>query len=229
MTYGDLISSVVNGFNSTKKDMRIPKRYILSVFKKNAEFIMSQKLRDRSIYREEDLFTWLNCIELKKEDIIKCSIVEFKSCKSLMKTKKKLPKILSSIFGYAILMVTTIDGDKEYKVKTLSSYNTLKRRKSFDKFKGNYVYIKDGYLYIPDSEVEAVNILLLTLDEDSDEMSECGDPNLGCISIWDRVIKVADKILTPIIQQTLQEISMRFNIPIDENSNLDVNIKTQER
>ena len=60
-------------------------------------------------------------------------------------------------------------------------------------------------------------------------MSECGDPNLGCTSIWDREIKVADKILTPIIQQTLQEISMRFNIPIDENSNLDVNIKTQER
>ena len=137
--------------------------------------------------------------------------------------------ILSSIFGYAILMVTTIDGDKEYKIKTLSSYNTLKRRKSFDKFKGNYVYIKDGYLYIPDSEVEAVNILLLTLDEDSDEMSECKDPNLGCVSIWDREIKVADKILTPIIQQTLQEISMRFNIPIDENSNLDVNVKTQEK
>ena len=228
MTYGDLISSVVNGFNSTKKDMRIPKRYILSVFKKNAEFIMSQKLRDRSLYREEDLFTWLNCIELKREDIVKCPIIEFKTCKDLMRTKKKLPKILSSIFGYAILLVTTIDGEKEYKIKTLSSYNTLKRRSNFDKFKGKYSYLKDGYLYIPDSDVEAVNILILTLDEDSDEISECSDPNLKCTSIWDREIKVADKILTPIIQQTVQEISIRFNIPVDENSNLDVNVKTEQ-
>lgn len=228
MTYGELISSVVNNFNSTKKDMRIPKRYILSVFKKNAEFIMSQKLRDRSLYREEDLFTWLNCIELKREDIVKCPIIEFKTCKDLMRTKKKLPKILSSIFGYAILLVTTIDGEKEYKIKTLSSYNTLKRRSNFNKFKGKYAYLKDGYLYIPDSDVEAVNILILTLDEDSDEISECSDPNLKCTSIWDRDIKVADKILTPIIQQTVQEISIRFNIPIDENSNLDVNIKTEQ-
>lgn len=227
MTYGDLISSVVNGFNSTKKDMRIPKRYILSVFKKNAEFIMSQKLRDRSLYREEDLFTWLNCIELKREDIVKCPIIEFKSCKDLMRTKKKLPKILSSIFGYAILLVTTIDGEKEYKIKTLSSYNTLKRRSNFNKFKGKYAYLKDGYLYIPDSDIEAINILILTLDEDSDEISECSDPNLKCTSIWDRDIKVADKILTPIIQQTVQEISIRFNIPVDENSNLDVNVKTE--
>ena len=228
MTYGELISSIVNNFNSTRKDMRIPKRYILSVFKKNAEFIMSQKLRDRSIYREEDLFTWLNCIELKKEDIVKCPIIEFKTCKDLMRTKKKLPKILSSIFGYAILLVTTIDGEKEYKIKTLSSYNTLKRRSNFNKFKGKYAYLKDGYLYIPDSDVEAVNILILTLDEDSDEISECSDPNLKCTSIWDRDIKVADKILTPIIQQTVQEISIRFNIPVDENSNLDVNVKTEQ-
>ena len=144
-----------------------------------------------------------------------------------MRTKKKLPKILSSIFGYAILLVTTIDGEKEYKIKTLSSYNTLKRRSNFNKFKGKYAYLKDGYLYIPDSDVEAVNILILTLDEDSDEISECSDPNLKCTSIWDRDIKVADKILTPIIQQTVQEISIRFNIPVDENSNLDVNVKTE--
>lgn len=227
MTYGELVSSVVNSFNSIKKDMRIPKRYVLSVFKKNAEFIMSQKLRDRSLYREEDLFTWLNCIELKREDVVKCPIIEFKTCKDLMRTKKKLPKILSSIFGYAILLVTTIDGEKEYKIKTLSSYNTLKRRSNFDKFKGKYAYLKDGYLYIPDSDIEAINILILTLDEDSDEISECSDPNLKCTSIWDRDIKVADKILTPIIQQTVQEISVRFNIPVDENSNLDVNVKTE--
>ena len=227
MTYGELISEIVNSFNSTKKDMRIPKRYILNTFKKNAEFIMSQKLRDRSLYREEDLFTWLNCVELRKEDIISCPIIEFKTCKRLMRTKKKLPKILSSIFGYAILLVTTIDGEYEYKVKTLSSYNMLKRRPNFGKFKGKYTYIKDGYLYIPDSDVEVVNILLLTLDEDSEEMSECSDSNLKCKSIWDRDIKVADKILTPIIQQTVQEVSLRFNIPIDENSNLDVNIKSK--
>lgn len=225
MTYGELVSGVMNTFNSVKKDMRIPKRYILHVFKENAQNLLSQKLRDRSLFREEDLFRWLNCVEMKEDNIIKCPIVEFRSCRQLMRSKKKLPKTINSKFGASILMVTTIDGEKVFQVKSLTEYKLMKNNRNYSKFKGKYAYLSNGYLYIPDNEIEAVNILLLTLDEDSDEISTCSDVD-GCTSIWDREVKMSTKILTPAMQMTLQTISMRFNIPLDENSNLNTHEKT---
>ena len=227
MTYGELVSGVINTFNSVKKDMRIPKRLILHEFKNNAQNLLSQKLRDRSLFREEDLFQWINCVELKSDDIVKCPIIEFRSCRQLMKSKKKLPKMINSKFGASILMVTTIDGEQILKVKSITEYKIAKKGRYYDKFKGKYAYIADGYLYIPDSEIEAVNILLLSLDEDCEEASECSDVT-GCTSIWDREVKISTKILGPAMQMTIQKISMRFNIPTDENANLNLNDKTNQ-
>lgn len=230
MTYGELVSSVAHTFNSVRKDMRIPKRYIMHVFKENAQNLLSQKLRDRSLFREEDLFQWLDCIELKEDNIIKCPIIEFRSCRQLMRTKKKLPKMINSKFGPSILMVTSIDGEKVFKVKSITEYRLMKNNRNFSKFKGKYAYISDGYLYIPESEVEAVNILMLSLDEECDEVSECSGVD-GCTSIWDRKVKISTKILTPAMQMTIQTIAMRYNIPVDEKGNLNVhdknNIPTQ--
>ena len=56
-------------FNALNKDSYIPKRYILSVLKSKAEFIMSQKFNDKSLflikciakYSEPFTFTLLKC------------------------------------------------------------------------------------------------------------------------------------------------------------------------
>lgn len=224
-TYGEIVSRINNNFNSLTKDVRVPKRYILSVVKETGSFILSQRMRDKSLYRETNLFKWIKCLELKKQDIVRCPIIEFKKCNSIMKSKKKLPKIIGSKYGYAVLVVTTIDGETKFSPVTLPSYINLKNRKNSDKFLGKNYYIDNGYLYLPDSEIETVDILLLSLDEDLDECSECSDSD-PCESVWDKELSIPDKLLTLVIQQTMQEISTRFGIPKDENSNLDSNQKT---
>lgn len=224
MTYSQAISTIRNTLNALQKDTRISKRYILSVLKETATFLVSQKLRDRTLFRETDLFKWIRCVEMKQEDVIKCPIVEFKRCKSISRSKKKLPKIVGSKYGYAVLIVQTIDGEKIFKPITILDYNNQSKRPNSDKFKGGYYYINE-YLYIPDSEIEVVDVLLLTFDEDAEECSSCSEVK-ECSNILEQEFPVPDKLLKVVIQETLKEISFRLQIPKDENSDLDSNQRT---
>lgn len=222
ITYGEAVSRVLNGLNTIHKDTRIPKRYVLSVLKQMGSFLLSQKMRDKSIYRETDLFTWVNCIELKNDDIIKCPIFEFKRCESLMRSKKKIPKIITSKYGHAVLMVTSVDNNRKFDIVTLSNYISMKNRRDFNKFKGKYAIIQDDYIYIPDSDIELINMFVLTLDEDYEECSSCKE-NSKCKSVWDMKFPLSDSILNTVILDTRTEVSMRLQIPTDANPNLDPN------
>lgn len=224
MTYAQAISRISNSLNSLQKDARIPKRYILSVLKETAEFLLSQKLRDRTLFRETDLFKWIRCVELKQEDTVKCPILEFKKCKTLSRSKHKLPKIVGSKYGYAVLVVQTVDGEKHFKHITLREYNNNSKRENAEKFKGGYFYINE-YLYIPDSEIELVDILLLTLDEDAEDCSSCSD-RTECDDVLQQEFPVPSKLMNVVIQETLKELSFRLQIPRDENSDLDSHQKS---
>lgn len=187
--------------------------------------ILSQKMLDKTLYRETDLFKWIRCIELKQDDIVSCPVVEFRRCKSLMRSKKKLPDIIGSRYGYAILILTTIDSARRFSQITLNDYNILSRRKNSKKFLGTHYYIQDRYLYIPDSEVEVVDMFVLTLDEDAEDCSSCSEiPE--CQSVWDREFPFPDKLANTIISESIKEISLRLQIPTDTNSDLDQNNKS---
>lgn len=223
MTYAQAISRITNSLNALQKDTRVSKRYILSVLKETGAFLLSQKLRDRTLFRETDLFKWIRCVELIQDDIIKCPVVEFRRCKSISRSKKKLPKIIGSKYGYAVLIVQTIDGEKTFDYISLVDYNNNSKRSNSDKFKGNYYYINE-YLYIPDSEIEVVDILLLTLDEDAEDCSSCSEKG-ECDEVLQQDFPIPDKLMNVVIQETLKEISFRLQIPADSNSDLDPNQK----
>ena len=227
-TYREIVSRIENSLNSLTKDTFIPRRYILSVFKSKAEFFMAQKLFDKTLFRETSLFKWVNCVQMVEEDVIKCGKLEFKRCKSLMKSKKKLPKVLWSKYGSSVILVTTIDGEKEYKLISQVDYMNLLKRPNSEKFIGKFAIIIDDYLYLPDSEIKMVNILIYTLDEKADDLSDCKECD-DCESYWDKEVLISDKIREVVIQETLKEVSMRLQIPKDENPNSDSNIKSREQ
>lgn len=229
MTYREIISRIQNDLNSLTKDTYIPRRYILSVFKSKAEFLMTQKFYDKSIYRETNIFKWYSCVTMVEEDTFKCNKIELKRCKSIMKSKKKLPKLLFSRYGSSINLILNIDGSKEYKLITQTDYANMLKRANSDKFLGKFAIIyPDNHLYIPDSNVKKVDILLYTLDEKADDISDCEDNNQeNCECYYDREVLISDKIRDVVIQESIKEISMRLQIPKDENSNMDSNIKSQ--
>lgn len=228
MTNAKFVSRVVNGLRALTKDDHVSKRYILGIGQNKSKFYIAQKLLDKSLFKEENLFRYLNCFKFREESTIKCGIYEFARCESLMKSVKKVPAIVFSRYGASILSITSIDGMTKFTPTTLSNYGLFRDRKDADKFRDRtrFYYIKDGYIYLPDSEIEMVNIVYIPFDESKvNAASECSDED-NCKSIWDMEFIVPDKLSEQVITETINEVSQSKGIPIDENPNLDSNIKS---
>ena len=75
--------------------------------------------------------------------------------------------------------------------------------------KFGFFLLKNNYLYILDSEVEAVSVVMLT----SDFSTSC--------KILDEKFPVPDYLLAPVIESTIKQLLTTKQIVRDENSNLD--------
>jgi hypothetical protein len=213
----EFVSRVVNGLNSISKDDRISRRFILHVGRQKATFLISQKLNDRSLYKENNLYKTIDCFEMKPIDVTRCDIIEFRRCKSIMKSKNKLPKLIYSRYGDSLKEVTTIDEEKEFKATTPSQYRRDKNRVGISDY--IYYYVKDGYLYLLDTEIERVNLYVLTTStEDIDSASSCSEGD--CKSLWDYEFIVPDKLEEIVLSETIKEVSMKKQVPQDENPNM---------
>jgi len=219
-TYRETVSRVANTLRALSKDNRLPRRYILKTLQDKAKFFISAKMADKSLYRETNLFKTLDCVEMIPIDMYKCDIIEFRSCKKLMRSAKKLPELIYSKYGSSILEVTSIDGEFLFKPITLAQYRLNKQRAG--ESKQQYFYVKDGYLFLPNSEVERVSVYLLTLDlYESAQCSDCSDEK--CKSFWDFEFPLPDKIIEIVVSETLKELSMNRQLQEDQNPNLQDN------
>lgn len=225
MTNNQIVSRITNGLKTLNKDDRISRRYILNVAQNIATLLISQKLRDKSLFREDNLYITIDCFEMEKKDRFNCDIIEFRSCEKLMRSKEKLPCLIYSRYGSSIKEVTSIDYSTLFKPSTVSQFRRDKQREF--QADSRKFYIRDGYLYLPDSEVEAVSLYLLTVDEyKARQVSGCSSED-PCKSAWDFEFICPDKLLNPVIQETIKEVSFQKQIVEDTNPNLDENLKTK--
>lgn len=235
MTYNEVVSRIQNHLNTLAKDTFIPRRFILSVVKSKGEFLMAQKFNDKSLFRETNLFKWVRCISLEEVDTVKCGRIELQKCATAMVSKKKLPKLIWSRYGASVLMVTNLTEDKTYTVISPLQYSNMRKKRGFEKFMGKYAVIyPDGKIAIPDSTVTKINVLLYSLDEKLNDASDCDDCNDdenegGCKSYWDTEFDIPTKIREVAIQEALKDISLRLQVPKDENPQGDSNIKSREQ
>lgn len=217
MNNKEFVARVLNGLKSLSKDNRISRRFILKVGQEKAKFLISQKAGENSLYRESNLLSSLDCFELKKVDIIKCPIIEFRTCKQLMRSKKKLPELIYSKYGASIKEVTSLDGEYLLKYITPYQYRLNKQRKTDSR--ELYFYLKDGYLYLPDLEIQMVQVSLITLDlYELNELSEC--KNEDCKSAWDFEFICSDKLMESVVAETIKEVALSKQIQADQNPNL---------
>lgn len=222
MLNSKLVSRVLNGLKALTKDDHISKRYVLNVARQKAKTYISQKLDDRSIYREDNLYQTIDCFKLERIDVTRCDIIEFRNCKSIMKSVKKLPELIYSKYGNSLKEVTTIDNNLDFRFTTPMQWRRDSNRIGEDDF--IRFYVKDNYLYLLNTEVEMVNLYLLTLEtEKIEELSDCSKPS--CKSLWDYEFVCPDKLLKAVIEETRLEISDTKRVTQDTNPNLDNNQK----
>jgi|AntDeeMinimDraft_6_1070357.scaffolds.fasta_scaffold04511_2 hypothetical protein len=226
-TNAEIVSRVLNGLKLLNKDELISKRYILNIAEKNAEFLISHKLRDKSLFRETNVYSSVNCLELEKKDVYTCGVVEFHSCNKVMRSKKKLPDLIFSRYGAGLRQVTPIDfmSDEEFYPATLVQFKRNRRRVRVQEDSKNY-YIKDNYVYIPESDVRAISLELIVVN--TFKLSEIDSEfTKGCKSAWEYEFKCPDKLSDTVIQKTIQEVAVGRGIPEDENPNLSSNLKSR--
>lgn len=216
----EVVSRVKNTLNSLHKDARISQRYVLNILRNKAEFLISQKLSDRSLQKEENIYVEIPCFALERIDVISCDIIQFRRCKSIMKSTCKLPKLIYSRLGSSLKEVTSLDSEKEFKNTTPSQYRRDKDRGESDYI---YYYVKDDYLYLLDCEIEMVNLYLITMEtEKVDEISTCSNNGKeSCKSLWEYQFPCPNKLFEAVVSETVKEISVKLGVREDVNPNLD--------
>ena len=169
MTNREIVSVVENSVRGISKDGRIPRRYILKVLRDNAKNLISQKLLDRTLTQEENIYTPITCIEMENYDVVRCSVAEFRLCSTLMRSVNPLPTPIYSRLGSSIREITSIDNSTDITAISPQQYRRNKKRKEAIK-DTIYGYIdSNNYLWIPDKEIYTVNLKMLTLE--SEEVS----------------------------------------------------------
>lgn len=232
VTNKEFVSRVVNGLKALSKDSHVSWRYILGIGREKSTFLMSQKLDEMTLFKEDGLISYIDCFRLKKVKSKDCGIVEFTLCDNLMKSCEKLPEGIFGKNGSSIFSVINIDNSIDYKYITPRQFSRNKKRK-YRRKDSRYYYVKDGYLYTPDSNNELVDIGMIMLDKDqAEEVSECCDSSSGsgsgCKSKWDTQFVCPDKFIDLVARETIQEVANFYRTSVeDENPNLDSNQKTK--
>ena len=214
-----IVSKVINSYRLLTKDGHISRRYVLKILRDVSKNLLSKKLMDRTLALESNLYTKLECLEFEKVEMVKCPIIEFRMCRTLMKSKCKLPDPIFSRLGASITEIVSLDGMYELKLISAEQYRRNQKRKY--SIEGEvYIYLaEDGHLYIPDEEIYSLNVTFMTLfPEEADECSECKKDD--CKSGWDYPFIGSDKLDDVVFKEVLQILGSTYKATQeDQNQN----------
>jgi hypothetical protein len=220
-TNGEFVSRVIQGLKALSKDGRISKRYVLFTGRDKANFLMSQKLDEMTLFKEEGIISDIPCVEMQSIDAIYCDIFEFKTCNTLMRSVNKLPEGLFGKNGSSIISVSNVDNSEYYTYQDPRSYASTLKRKYVKKAKG--VFYTDGkYLYLPNSTTELVNISMIAIDKtEISNVSTCTEKQ-DCTNVWDSDFVCPDRFLDLVVKDTINEVASVWRTSVqDTNPNLD--------
>lgn len=214
MTYNDIVSKVVNIYKTNNRDERIPRRFILKVLRDSSKQLMSQKLMDRTIHKESNLYTELKCFEFSSQDVIKCPTIEFRRCKTLMRSEEPLPELVFSRLGASIKEIYSINDSFNFTFISKEEYKRNVKREV--KIKNQvYIYIgSDNHLYIPDHEIYTLSMEVLTTKPE--EVKDCSKDS-DCINYWEERFICPDKLVDVVLGQVLQVLGITRQIREDDN------------
>lgn len=213
----EVVSQIIGTSKNLNKDEHISRRRVLSIAKTYAKTLISQKLLDRTLNKELNLRTPLKCVEFEIEDVVRCPIIEFRRCKTLMKSKKPIPEPIFSRLGTSIMNVESTDGSTTLTEIDKRKYQNNNNRRF--KIEGEvYIYLgEDNHLYIPDHEIYSINLEVITMKNDEVDCSECKKEE--CKSGWEYTFTIPQKLEGTLIDMVRQHIFGAKQIYEDENPN----------
>jgi hypothetical protein len=213
----EFVSKIHNILKLNNKDEHTSRRFILKVGRDVVKQLIAQKLIDKTILSENNLYTNISCIEFEKVDAKKCNIASFRLCRTLMKSKKPLPELVFGR-GSSIRDVISLDGDYRFNFVDENQYRRNKARQHQIKNEVSIYLGTDNHLYIPDEEIYSVDLNVITLKtEEVDKTSSCAEDS--CKSNWEYEFICPDKLIETVTMATLQSLGITRQIREDQNPN----------
>ena len=153
-------------------------------------------------------------------------------CTKLTRTKDKIPETFSGYYGNLIKQVASINFGQFYDfIRSPRLWKDIQNRP----FKDNrikYYFFINGYIYIPNSDVESIRVEALFKNKwevDILNKKQCSTCKEGCVKPLDYEFVCPDYLLNPVQTETVNKLINKFNIPIDERIDLNSHQKTEQK
>lgn len=219
MSIREFVSVVRNNLNSVSLDDYISSEHIYWVSISYAKMLIKREADSRKLFKNTSFFTKLPCVEMENTSISECGIDI--PCKSMMKSKNKLPNSFLSNFG-SLIQVFNNTKDVDFKEISTTRYKNLYNQK-YKPRNTKYFWIENGYLYIPDSEIES--LIVYGLFSSAEEVLNFNAEEGDCIKVLDQEFPAPDYMLSTILEATTSQILTKKKISPDADSNLNQNDK----
>lgn len=223
----EVISEVRNDLRANSMDEWLPSKYIHSKLQGSASLFIKREADDRRLQRYPELWVVVECFEMEEVPLVECCNLDIPNCKTVMRSKKKLPSLYSTRYGYC-LNISSVDYDRDYFPTTPKEYKYIMNREYQDKSK-RYFWIENGHLIIPGSMVEVVRVRGMFINKaEAVRLNTCGDGD--CVNFLDQEFVAPEHLLKNIKEATVASIlGSNKQIQPDELPNLNANEKTNPK
>lgn len=207
MTNREFISEIRNNVRSVDPDSWIPGAYILSKGKGFASLFIKREADDKRMFRFSDLYTTIKCLQMEEKDLVDCCDIYIPNCKTVMRSKKQLPEVYSTRFGY-LMNVSSVDYDKDYIPITPQGFKRTQTREFSDN-RNRYFWLENGHLITPViNNITPVRLRVRGMFPNKAEalkLDECGSLN-SCIRLLDEDFVAPVHLLQEIKDATTKDL-----------------------
>jgi hypothetical protein len=212
MKIREATSRIKNTFKAVKQDAAgLSDRYIYSLVLKYGKALMRRQDNLNRLLKYNSVWKTLGCIELEKVDRNSCECPVL-GC-SILRTKRKLPKLIDGYYAPLIRFVTSPDQSQELKPTTPIAYEKMLKQKNFKYNTAKYYWYLDGHLYFPNVDWDAVSLECVP---EGDISSYTGDPSDNCVYTQDLDCPIPDFLFAEIEQLMAAELGINIRIPVDQ-------------
>lgn len=193
-------------------DSRLTDRHIYNKMLTSRAKLLSQKANKKQKISQWNYQT-IPCVELIKAPTYECPCLPPVGCQ-ILKTKIKLPEVISSMNRHLIQSVTSLDGSIIYSEVSW----TEKKYKSFNKYTGSKpdFFIRNDYLYITHKEGPKLITITglfenpLEVDKYPSYCEKCEDC-VDCESPLDKEFPLDNSIVDTLIDMCVNELVINFS------------------
>lgn len=228
-TNRQIISDIVIDLRAANLDDKVSKRFILNKLRAYAKTLIRQDAESRRLLNITDLWTDVSCVEMCEYPLVDCCNEDIPDCTTVMRSKHKIPPTYEASYG-ELFQVHNATYAKEFRKTTPKDYKNIRLREFQDK-RIKYYWMSNGYLVIPDSMVHVVTLRGVFEDPAAAlKLNSCSQDNNPCPRLLDQPFICPDYLESVIKQETLKDLfSFYKRVSVDENPNLNTNIKVNEK